>query len=502
MVKALVSAAAVTSAVRAQADRVHDAARRLGCTDAEATDVTTHAITALLDDLDHRPGDVRDLVGGLFARAWEPARRTRQSPTIALRSPTPPPDAPDSVLQSAAQSVAVHRALSSLPDLQRVAVLVRDSYGLDLEQTAVALLLDPPEAARTVALGRLALTATFDDENPISLAGHDVAVGDLGQLSDGSAPPSGRFAALRRHVSGCALCASVLFAQSRAHEMLSALPVLALPEQDRETLLRDAEQRAALLLPTAEEVRRRLEEGSSRRPLVPPVLVVGLIVVAILLGLGIGALAGGGSTNSDNAALTVTTAPTAHGSPSPGASRSTTPAPTPASSATATLTATPGNPSAQPPTAAPRPRPTPARPTTTPTTARARSTPTTSAAPTATSTRAASTRATPTPSPTASPTAPAATLSVSPTKGTYGSAVHVAGARFPPNATVFIRYVDQDGKPSGMPAAVTTNATGAFTATALVSDGTSSTSNDGPHFFVATAGSTTARAGFTQVPAS
>jgi DNA-directed RNA polymerase specialized sigma24 family protein len=489
VVKALVSAAAVTSVIRAQADRVHDAARRLGCTDPEATAVTAVAVTALLDDLDKRPGTVRDLAGGLFARAWEPALQTRSASTITVRTSAPPADAPDSVLQTAAQSVAVQRALGSLPDDQRFALLVRDSYGLDLDQTAVALDLDPPEAARVIALGRLGLTAAFDNEQAISLAGHDVAVGDLGQLSDGSAPPGGRFASLRRHVSGCALCASVLFAQSRAREMLSAFPVLALPEQERVTLLREAEQRTAILLPTAEEVRRRLEEGSSRRPLVSPVLIAGLLVVAVLVGLGIGALiSSGGSGDSTKSALEVTATPTTavvrtSGAPTPTqastqvvASRSSSaPASSESTHPSATVTSTSKH----------TPTPTIAVPP-----------------PTAKPTKKPTTR------PTTSTSSPALVpvLSVSPTSATYGSTAQVSGSNFPSAASVVVTYLDASGDPSGMPVTVTASKTGTFTASVPVSDGTSSTSNDGPHTFVATAtvgGHTyTAQASFTQVPAT
>ena len=67
---------------------------------------------------------------------WEPALRKRHSHTTVIGATPPPSDAPESVLQTAAQALAVQEALGSLPDDQRFGLLIRDSYGLDLDQTA------------------------------------------------------------------------------------------------------------------------------------------------------------------------------------------------------------------------------------------------------------------------------------------------------------------------------------------------------------------------------
>lgn len=443
MVKALVSATAASAVVHAYADRVHDAARRLGCAEPAATEVTRTAVSTLIDDLDKRPDTVKDLVGGLFARSRAAARRVSHSPVSV-----------------AGESGAPAATLASLPAEQRFAVLLRDSYGLSLDQAAVALGLDEPEAARVIALARSAMTAAHDRAPVATLTGHDVAIGDLGQLSDSSAPAGGRFNALRRHVSQCARCAAVLSAQSRAQDLLTALPVLALRDVDRVSLLRDTEQRAAVVLPTEAEVRTQLQQGSRRQPLLPPVLVGGLTAVALVAGLGIGALAGSGATSSTSAAATVDTSSSI---PATATSR------TPVLITPSALIA----PTTVPLTPAPVPSP----------------------ATTPASSRTSATRSS------GPPAGKATRLVAVPATGAYGTAVQLVGSGFTAGESLSLAYEDERGNASGTPVTVQADASGAFRARGTVSDGTSSTSNTGTHHFVARAASTgivVARVAFNQ----
>lgn len=291
MVRALVSAVDVTNVTRTYADRLHDLGSRLGCAPAAAADVAEESAAELVEALARRPETVGDLVGGLFARCRLLALRARIAQTATSDASARAP--------GATHGASVDTALERLPDTQLCAALVRDSYGLTLPQASVALGLEPLEVARSLALARLALIASVDGTSPLSVAGHDVAVGDLGQLADGTAAAGGRFAALRRHVSGCAVCAAVLDVQTRGAAMLSALPVLGLTATDREQFLRRSTARAAELLPSAEQVRREIEQGYERTPLLSPLLVGVAVLLAILLGGLLGALLAGGAKASN-----------------------------------------------------------------------------------------------------------------------------------------------------------------------------------------------------------
>jgi DNA-directed RNA polymerase specialized sigma24 family protein len=475
VVKALVSAAAAAATLRGYADRAHDAARRLGCTETEATEAARDAAIALIQDLERRPETVRDLVGGLFARVRDRALAARHSreyrPAAAPMAPQPSDDAPTAALRSAAQSAAVDAALASLSDDERFCLLVRDSYGLTVHQAGVAIGVDPLEAARAVALARLALVAALEQADPITLAGHDTAVGDLGQLADGSAPAGGRFAALRRHVSGCALCASVLDAQTRAAAMLSALPVLALPDAPRRELLDHGEHLAAAALPTEEQVRIELDEGSVRRPLVPLWLVVGLVAAGCLVGVAIGSLL----AHHDDG---------------------------PTSSVHVTTTAT-GSASAAPSVSAPASRTTPAPPTP----SASRSTPPAVTTTVHSSDPAPSASSVPPTSAVGHPGAVASTtvatsapeLSLSPTSGPFQSTVLVTGAGFPADASIQVEYVNSHGTvfwATTVP--VHADASGSFQVQARARGGGLIVSEPGTYVFSASGGGVTATATFEQ----
>lgn len=300
MVRALVSAEDVNSITRTHADRVYDLARRLGRAPEESAGVVEHAAVELIEDLARRPETVGDLVGGLFARARAGAHRGGGAPGDGTAAP-PADRQPGGALRAGEQGAAVRAALEQVPEPQRFAVLVRDRYGLTPEQAAVACDREPAETARTVALGRIALVAAVEGGTPASLAGHDVAVGDLGQLADGTAPAGGRFGTLRRHVAGCALCAAVLDVQTRGAAMLAALPLNGPGDQVRSQLLQRAAARATALLPTAEQVRREIEYGYGRAPLISPLVIAIALLLALLIGGVAGVLLARGGTHRTGA---------------------------------------------------------------------------------------------------------------------------------------------------------------------------------------------------------
>ncbi|HEY5335293.1 MAG TPA: hypothetical protein VIJ71_04655, partial [Mycobacteriales bacterium] len=261
--RALVSASDVVAVLTEHVDRVHDAARRLGCSGDEAFEVTRTASAGLIDDLAQQPETVGDLVGGLYARGRTSATRLRRGGGAPVSY-----DATGTMLDRA-ETADVEAALFDLPERRRLGVLLVDAYALTVDQAAVGLGLDAAETARTVALGRLALVADLDGGDAPSLLGHDVAVGDLGQLADGSAPAGGRFATLRRHVASCAVCAEVLAAETRGRALVAALPIHAPDEEDRADLLARASSRASTVLPSADEVQAELAGELAGPPLIP-----------------------------------------------------------------------------------------------------------------------------------------------------------------------------------------------------------------------------------------
>jgi hypothetical protein len=201
-----------------------------------------------------------------------------------------------------------------------------------------------------VALARLALVAAVDGTPPISLAGHDIALGDLGQLADGSAPPGGRFAAVRRHVSGCAQCAAVLTAETRATAMIGTVGLQTLPDANREAIIASAARHAADVLPTDVAVQRELDEGSERQPILNPLLVISVLLGALLIGGIIGALI---ASNSSGGPSNVTVPTTSTAAPTDTATPTQT---SPATTGSPTLTVITST--APPPTTPPPTRPT------------------------------------------------------------------------------------------------------------------------------------------------
>lgn len=447
--RALVSSSDVVAVLTAHVDRVHDAARRLGCSGDEAFEVTQAASAALVEDLAQQPETVGDLVGGLYAR-------TRTSATTVRRgagAPVPDDDAPATMLDEQ-ETAAIESALFDLPDRRRLGVLLVDAYALTLEQAAIGLGLDAAETARTVALGRLALVAAVDGGAAPSLLGHDVAVGDLGQLADGSAPAGGRFATLRRHVSTCAICADVLAAQTRGRALAASLPVRAPSDDDRADLLARASSRAATVLPAAAQVQAELAGERDEPPLVPAVVVLLALVAAAVLGAGLGVLLRGGGGDGAAAISGLTPAPSATGSSSPPPSL-----PTTATTDAVTTTS--------------------AAPTTS------------SAAPTSSAPAAATTSTT------------ASVIGLSPASGPSGTVITVRGHGFPADSLVTVTYAHRDGGTNDQTATV--DGDGGFTTRITAADPstpggllTRPVDNSGRHAVTATDGASQATAAFDQ----
>jgi DNA-directed RNA polymerase specialized sigma24 family protein len=445
----LVSASDVVAVLTAHVDRVHDAARRLGCSGDEAFEVTRTASAALIDDLAQQPETVVDLVGGLYARGRATASTVRRG------GGAPVSYEGTGTLLDEAETAEVEAALFDLPERRRLGVLLVDAYALTVDQAAVGLGLDAAETARTVALGRLGLVADVDGGAAPSLLGHDVAVGDLGQLADGSAPAGGRFATLRRHVSSCAVCAEVLAAETRGRALAASLPIHAPSDDDRADLLARASSRAATVLPTWEEVQAELAGERNDPPLIPAFVIVLALAVALVLGVGLGVLLHGG--NSDGTASVSTT--------NPAASPTEPPTPTPTS-------------------------------------------PSTLATPTVTTSSAAtlSTSAAPTTSAPVAPTTtttPAAAITLRPSSGPSGSTIMLRGSGFPPSTLVTVTYSHHHGGENDQTATV--DSRGRFSATITANDPSQPAGllsppvdNSGPHTVTATDGTAQATATFTQ----
>ncbi|MHB8340318.1 MAG: sigma-70 family RNA polymerase sigma factor [Mycobacteriales bacterium] len=457
--RALVSATEVTQTCRAQADRVHDVVRRLGCDPAEASEVTESALFELIDALVRRPESVRDLVGGLFARARRLAEQVRSHRTLAGEGPADAADASTSVLRAAGQDAAVEAGLDTLGDRQRFALLLRDSYNLSPAQVAVALGADPgpnPEAtlravSAVIGEARLALLSAVGEQVPSVPAEHATSLAELTALSDGTAAGGGRTPVARRHVSGCAPCAAVLDAQTRARALMVSLAVLALPDDERDPILRRAAARAEAALPSAAAVAQELTADDDG-PLLPPVLVGLALAVALVLGALTGALLSQKHTAAAGGLPPLPTTASPGASPSPKRSPSASPTPTPTG---------PASPAASP---SPSPSATASRPT-----------------------------PSPTPSRSTQPPAGPATIVLNPSSGPNGTTLTVTGSGWDPGLTVTLRYLDPVGQPAGPVATAVAGPNGTFTQRIVAED---RSNLPGPHQVSASNGKQSASAVF------
>lgn len=412
MLTAPLTAPEVLALVRVHADRLHDAVRRLGCAPAAAVEVVETATLDLVEAVRNRPETVGDPVGWLFARARSLGR--------SLADSSVPDDLPlgGGVLGTDANQVRLAEALEDLPERQRAAVLLRDSYDLPASAVGTSLGLDADQAMAVVAEARLAFLPRLLGSAAVDTSNHAPDLAALARLGEGRTTAA-RDATVRRHTQSCETCAAVLDTQERAHRLLSGLTVVAMPDAEREALLARVDRRSAELLPAAVAV-EELEEDDEPRRLVP----LSLIALGLLLAVGAGGAAGAYASR-DHTSLRAA---------SGGA--------VPLVTAAPVLTVPP----APPPTVSPTPTP-----------------------------RVFLITPSPTPSPTASPTAlpgptETLTLTLSPTSGPNGTTLTVSGTGWTPGAVVVLAYLDPVGHDTGSGGSATVDARGRFTTTLVAQD--------------------------------
>ena len=439
-----VSADDLVAVVRVHGDRVHDFARRLGCSPVAAVQVVEESALDLVDAVAAAPRDVGDLVGWWFARARALGRRVADGD----------PDLPlgGGLLAADDDQHLLAEALERLPERERVALLLRDSYDLADASVGGALGLGPDDVSELVGRARLSFLPALDDTELPTVAGHDVAMGALARLAM-PGPVAARDATTRRHAQSCSVCGGVLDAQERAHQLLAGITVVALPEAERVAMLARVEERSRALLPSAavlaeEAELEELDDDEPRRLLTPLTAFAGF-VLAIALGVGLGAL-----LSRDSAPLAVGRG---LASPLPAVTSDPLPtlAPQPTSTSTATATA-----SAFPTTSVYTISPTPVA---------------TTAAPTAVRTTA--------------PATDPLGITVDPRSGPNGATLVVSGTGWLPGSEVTLVYYDTLDRPTGSSATAVVDERGRFTTQLAAQD---PTGFPGEHEIRATNGSQTA----------
>jgi hypothetical protein len=396
-VVALVSADDFVSAVRVYSDRVNDLLRRGGIPAIEAIEVSETNALALLDAVVNAPETVIDLAGWWFARAIEVTSGAGSAPALAAV------DEPISMLAGTAGEEQVRAALAGLPETERAAVILRDGYDLPVQAVGVALRRGEESAAELIANGRLRLVAAYDGRRVPDLSGHSgrttVDLVALSGLADGTLE-SPRGAPLRRHVGNCPACEEVLESLAKGRRLAAGLPIIAMDDDARESLIDRVATRAEAVLPSLDAVLRAVDEDHDPGPVVSPVIAVVALVLAVSLAIAIAVVS--------------------HGASSPAAQP-------PAPINTPVVTETPSFPVA--PVITPRHlKSTSAQPTITSTTSRSGKPHT--ATPTANATKSRPPRAGP------------ARISLSPTSGGSGTPITVNGAGFPPRTVVQLSYAN------------------------------------------------------------
>ncbi len=430
-----VSAEDLLAVVRVHADRVHDAVRRLGCSPAAAVEVVETSALDLVDVVAGKPRDVSDLVGWWFARARALGRSVADGD----------PDLPlgGGVLAADEDQQLIAEALEQLPERERVALLLRDSYDLPATSVGAALGTDADAAMEIVGRARLTFLPEIGDTELPDTAGHDVALGTLARLAI-PGPIAARDATTRRHAQSCTVCGGVLDGQERAHLLLAGISVVALPESERTGLLARVEDRARSVLPAAATLAAagadyvEEEEDDEPRRLLTPLTALAGLFLAVVGGVGLGLLLSRDGTpllpGRPNAALPAVTAD---------------PVPTLAAPprATGSPTATPTSfPSSSVFTVTPSPQPS-------------------------------------TPSPTAvvRTTAPAEeplAISLDPSSGPNGANITVNGTGWLPGSQVTVVYYDSLDRPTQSRATAVADARGRFTTSLAAVD---PTNIPGPH---------------------
>ena len=272
------SAEDLVAVLRVHLDRVHDTVRRLGVGPGASVEVVETSVLDLVEAVADRPATVPDIVGWWFARAIALGRDTAGSlPELA------PDGEPD-------QQVLAH-ALRELPETERLALLLRDAYDLPDVTIAAALGGSPETAMEIVGAARLALLPLVDGAPPPPVE-HTDSLGALARLGQGG-PVAPRDATARRHALSCPSCRAVTHAQQRAHLLLAGLEVVGMPESEGDGVLERTEAYAHQCLPSSADLavlgRERYERYPDDRPRrFSPLLAVGAMVLAVLLGLGAG----------------------------------------------------------------------------------------------------------------------------------------------------------------------------------------------------------------------
>ena len=440
-----ISAEAVLAAVRVHADRVHDAVRRLGCGPDAAVHVVRDSALDLVDTVAADPTSVGDPVGWLFARARVLGRSRAGGPGDEL-------PVGGGVLSGDTNQVRLAEALELLPDQQRAALLLRDSYALPAAAVGTALALEPTAALELVARARLAFLPHLLGGESLERSGGHSDLDALARLGEGG-PVAARDATARRHAQSCEECSAVLDVQERAHRLLSGLTVVALPDTDRQDLIAAVDQRAAQLLPPAAVPVEEEPWDDGPRRVLPLSLAAVLLLVAIGLGAAVGLYASRGRQAPATAAVG---GPAAFVTPAPvltvpPASRLPAPPTTPATTQVFTIT------------------PSPVPVVTTPP---------------------------PSPSPTATPPSPTvpASLTLAPSSGPNGTNVSVNGAGWTPGATVRVGYQNQAGAVTPSTSSAVVQADGTFS-TVLTATDTGGV--PGPHRVTASDGTHSSEATFT-----
>lgn len=429
MVDQRLSAEDVCAAVRVHADRVHDLVRRLGCAAGTATEVVEASALDLVRACRDQQTAAAEPVGWWFARARVLAAKAAHAPSSDL--PTG-----GGLLAADAEQRRIAQALAALPELERVALLVRDSYDLGAGPLGLAISASPDAAMELVGRGRLRFLREAGEDLPTT-GGHTVDLGGLARLG-GSLTASARDATTRRHAQSCQVCGQLLASQRQAHQLLTGLTVVALPEGDRQAVLARIEGAARAELPSAatlaaaaEEI-EEIEEIPSRWT-VPVLGLLGLFV-AIGLGLLLGVFLirdpGAARATGSGVALDPGVIPSVSGPALP----------------TLRAVGPPPSPSPQPLTSVFTVTPSP--------------TPTTSAT--------TSTQAQPSPEPAADPL----TLTSDPTSGPNGQTITVSGTGWTPSGVVSLEYIDPLGRPTGSRTSQTIDARGRFTTTIAAQDPT------------------------------
>jgi hypothetical protein len=393
------------------------------------------------------PESVPDPVGWWFARARTLAR------SVAGGDDDLPVGG--GVLGGDANQVRLAEALELVPERERAALLLRDSYDLPASAVGISLGLDAAAAMEVVGAARLRFLPALLGGSAPSLAGHAVDLAALARLAEGGTVAA-RDSTTRRHVQSCGRCGDVVDAQERSRRLLSGLTVVALPDAEREGLLSRVEERAHQVLPAALMLTETAgwddEQDEPHRRYSLSLMALG-IVLAAALGVGIGVLASRGGSNGTG----------------------------PVSSSVPLVTAPPpfvlkavGSPAPTTPAIAPAPRVFLITPSPTPL---------------------------PTVAPTASPTAVATTpagqqlsLQLSPSSGPNDTAVTVTGTGWTPGATLTLTYFDRFGNQPSSTVTATVDPDGRFSTSIVAHD---PNGVPGPHDVHADDGSQRADATFT-----